>query len=216
MNCQRIYRKDLPVVNFDEEARHWDSNPDRVERALAIANTIGELVKLDPPPKALEYGCGTGLVTFALHPQLGHITLADSSPGMIAVVQDKIANGNLTNMVPIVLDLTTDPLPDEHYDLIYTVMALHHVLDIEGILGKFYTLLESGGRLAIADLDKEDGSFHGDSFDGHAGFDRDALGSLLEKVGFCRIRVKTACQNIKERGGERRCYPVFVMVAEKP
>lgn len=36
-------------------------------------------------------GCGTGLLSFALQPFLGQITLADSSDGMLAVLRDKIA-----------------------------------------------------------------------------------------------------------------------------
>ena len=124
---------------------------------------------------ALEYGCGTGLVSFALQPQLGHITLADSSTGMLAVLREKIAAGNIQNMTPVQLDLITDPLPAERYQLIYTLLTLHHIPDTDKILRAFYQLLDSSGYLCVADLDKEDGTFHEDEFHGHLGFDREEL-----------------------------------------
>ena len=39
---------------------------------------------------ALDYGCGTGLLSFPLKDELGHITLNDNSAGMLEVVQEKI------------------------------------------------------------------------------------------------------------------------------
>ena len=103
---------------FDQKAAQWDAKPVRVERALAVADSIKAAVPLSPHMTALEYGCGTGLVSFALQSQLGHITLADSSTGMLTVLQEKIATGNIQNMTPLQLDLITDPLPAERYQLI--------------------------------------------------------------------------------------------------
>ena len=48
----------------------------------------------------------------------------------------------------------------ERFDLVYTLMTLHHIPDTAKILGSFQALLQPGGVLCIADLDKEDGSFH--------------------------------------------------------
>ena len=41
-------------------------------------------------------------------------------------------------------------------------MTLHHIPDTNGILNKFHALLEPNGYLLVADLEKEDGSFHTD------------------------------------------------------
>jgi hypothetical protein len=46
----------------------------------------------------------------------------------------------------------------------------------------FMSLLKPGGHLAIADLYTEDGSFHGDGFHGHKGFDPAILAAMLEKT----------------------------------
>jgi SAM-dependent methyltransferase len=57
-----------------------------VERGRQLAEAIRARVPLDPSMHALDYGCGTGLLSFPLRDALGHITLQDSSPGMLAVL----------------------------------------------------------------------------------------------------------------------------------
>ena len=54
--------------------------------------------------------------------------------------------------------------------------------------------METGSRIALIDLDKEDGSFHSDNSLGgfHCGFDRHALESILTKYAFEKIDFVTA------------------------
>lgn len=204
------------MSEFDARARDWDADPAKVERAQAVAAAIRDAVPLRPGMHALEYGCGTGLLSFALREELARITLADSSEGMLAVLREKIAHSGADNMQVVRLDLTTDPLPAERFDLIYTLMTLHHIPDTEQILRRFRALLAPGGVLAVADLDAEDGSFHGEGFTGHNGFDRDALAAQLRAVGLEEPRCETAYEIVKEVEGRARRYPVFLAVARAP
>jgi ubiquinone/menaquinone biosynthesis C-methylase UbiE len=203
------------VNDFDQKAATWDSDPRRAERARAVAAGIRASVPLHPGITALEYGCGTGLLSFALRRDLGPITLADSSPGMLAVLAEKIAAGSIHNMTPLRLDLATDPLPDQRFQLIYTLMTLHHVADTAKLLGDFCALLEAQGFLCVADLDKEDGSFHGPGFPGHKGFDRGELRELAEQIGFRDIEFRTVYYVTKEIEAGKKEFPVFLMTARK-
>ena len=106
-----------------------------------------------------EYGCGTGLLSFNLQPHLKKITLADNSEGMLSVLKRKIRQNDLPNMLPIKIDLLEDAMPNENYDLIYTLMALHHIVETEKIIKQFHSLMKPGGYLCIADLEKEDGTY---------------------------------------------------------
>ncbi len=206
----------LPSTNhFDASARTWDCDPVKQARALAVAEGIRSLVPIAPHMHALEYGCGTGLLSFALQPHLEHISLADSSEGMLAVLDEKITANRITNMHPHQLDLVTDPLPAERYDLIYTLMTCHHIQDTTALLRNLHTLLASSGHLCLADLDAEDGSFHGQGFFGHNGFDRGALGAIAETVGFRDIRFATVFRMTKGEGPDAKEYPIFLMVARK-
>jgi ubiquinone/menaquinone biosynthesis C-methylase UbiE len=88
---------------------------------------------------ALDYGSGSGLLSFPLKDELGHITLKDTSAGMLAVAEEKIAAQGVANMSTRQTDLTAEPLPDERYDLIYSSMTLHHIPDTDAILKTFHT-----------------------------------------------------------------------------
>jgi ubiquinone/menaquinone biosynthesis C-methylase UbiE len=204
------------MTNFDEQAKDWDSDPKKVERARVVANAIRNTVPLSKDMKVLEYGCGTGLLSFALQSDLGEITLADTSQGMLDVLKEKIANSGVTNMHPVRLDLLSDPLPNGRYDLTYSLMVLHHIDNVKKVLFGFHDLLVPGGTLLVADLDKEDGSFHTDgSTDVHLGFDHAELQKMVEEAGFENISFTTAYEIKKPVGNEEKTFPVFLMSAQK-
>ncbi|MDA8381861.1 MAG: class I SAM-dependent methyltransferase [Betaproteobacteria bacterium] len=201
--------------SFDERAKTWDQDPAKVERALAVARAIRIQVPLSARMQALEYGCGTGLLGFALQPDLGHLDLADTSPGMLAVLDQKIEATGARNMRTMKLDLTADSLPPESYDLVFSMMAFHHIADIDRLLRSLYALIATRGYLCVADLDAEDGSFHGSGFTGHNGFDRDDLKRRTVAAGFRNVRFSTAFRITKDDSPGQTDFPVFLMVAEK-
>lgn len=204
------------MTNFDERAKEWDSDPDKVARAQAVANAIRKMVPLSSSMKAFEYGCGTGLLSFALQSDLGQITLADTSQGMLDVLKGKIASANVTNMHPVRLDLTSDPLPGQRYDLTYSLLTLHHIQDVRSMLIKFHELLTPQGYLLVADLDKEDGSFHTDgTTDVHLGFDRRELQRMVEEIGFQNLAFSTAYTIKKKIDQEEKAFPIFLLAAQK-
>ncbi len=204
------------MTNFDERAKNWDADPKRMERARAVADVIRNTIPLSRELKALEYGCGTGLLSFALRSDLGEITLADTSQGMLDVLREKILEAKVTNMHPVRLDLLSDPLPAERYHLTYSLMVLHHIGDVQKVLSRFCELLMPGGTLLVADLDKEDGSFHTDgSTDVHLGFDHDELRRMVEDAGFGNVSFTTAYEIKKQIDSEEKVFPVFLMVAKK-
>jgi ubiquinone/menaquinone biosynthesis C-methylase UbiE len=186
-----------------------------IQRGATIAAAIRAAVPLGPDMRALDYGSGTGLLSFPLRDALGHITLKDSSAGMLAVAAEKIAAQGIANMSTRQADLTAEPLPEERYELIVSAMTLHHIPDTARILKVFHDLLTPGGWLAIADLDTEDGSFHGPEVDVHHGFDREALAGLTRAAGFTEIRFETVFAIDKETPAGARAYPVFLMLARR-
>jgi 2-polyprenyl-3-methyl-5-hydroxy-6-metoxy-1,4-benzoquinol methylase len=199
---------------FDHKALDWERDPMKAKRALAAGRAIAQAVPV-AGKRVLDYGCGTGLLGFTLLAQAAHVTLADSSPGMLEVLRGKITASGAANLTPLRLDLQVDPLPEARFDLVCSLMVLHHIPDTRAILKKFHALLEPGGWLALLDLDQEDGSFHEPGVDVHPGFDRSAFQADLEAVGFSQIKFSTAnvIQREPERGGGR--YPVFLATGRK-
>lgn len=199
------------MSEFDQKARTWDDDPAKVARAERVAEAIRRLAGDLSDRHALEVGCGTGLLGFALRPHVARMTLADTSAGMLEVLREKIAASGLDGMEALQHDFTQGPLPPSRYGLLCNLMTLHHIPDTADALRRFHALLEPGGLLAIADLDTEDGSFHGEGVDVHHGFDRDDLRAGLVRAGFGDIRFDTPF--VIERAGKR--FPVFLVVAAR-
>jgi ubiquinone/menaquinone biosynthesis C-methylase UbiE len=201
------------TTSFDERAATWDDDPDRRRRAQVVAARINELVRPTPETRVLEYGAGTGLLSFALKPYVGQITMADISTGMLEQIDKKITASGMRDLRSMRLDLTKDPVPKERYDLVCLQMILHHILDIDGILRSLHHILVPGGVLAVADLDTEDGTFHAEAFEGYLGFDRVELGDKARDAGFQDVRFDDVLTIHKERDGVEREYPMFLMLA---
>lgn len=201
--------------HFDEKAAGWDSDPDKVATAQEVARAVAANVPTGPAARLLEYGAGTGLVTQALLGRVGQVTLADSSPGMRAVVQRKINAGELPVDSRVWdLDLEVQKAPPGRFDIVVASLVLHHVRTLKPVLEGLVSMLEPGGHLCIADLDAEDGSFHGHrhDFDGHDGFDRDTLARSLESAGLADV-VVSDCTTILREGTP---YSVFLATARRP
>lgn len=200
---------------FDSQAATWDQDPQKVARAVTVARAITEQVPV-AGQRVLEYGCGTGLLGFALQPLAQTVALADTSEGMLDVLKKKIAASGAGNLQPLRLDLLHDPRPAGAFDLICSLMTLHHIPDTQGILHAFHGVLVPGGWVALADLDTEDGSFHGPEVtEVHLGFDRQVLGRQLELAGFREVRFSTVFDIQRDGGGPGRSFPVFLVVARK-
>ncbi|MFW6237737.1 MAG: class I SAM-dependent DNA methyltransferase [Halanaerobiales bacterium] len=202
------------MSSFDSKAKKWDKDPGRRKRAREVAEGIRQNIKITPEMKALEYGCGTGLLSFQLHTHFDKIVLADISRGMLEVAEEKIAQKKVENMETRRLNLTEEPVPDETFDVIFTLMTLHHIKDIKGLLSKFNLLLSTSGYLCIADLVKEDGSFHGKKFEGHNGFAKEELVSHLEREGFKINYYEIIFKRRKVIRGKEKEFPIFLLIAE--
>lgn len=202
--------------DFDQKAAEWDKNPMVWDRSKAIANEIMNLIPLRKDMRALEFGAGTGITSFLLKDHLKEITLMDSSREMVRVMNEKIDSSKATNLKAVFFNLENEEFKDGKFDLIFTQMVLHHVNDIDNIIKVFHQLLNKGSYLAIADLYKEDGSFHGEGFTGHNGFNMDPLSDILLKNGFSDVSHKPCFVIDKEISEtESKQFEVFIMVARK-
>lgn len=199
---------------FDLKAAGWDQNPMHWDRSAAIAKELLKQVPVRKEMTALEYGAGTGITSFLLKDHLKKITMMDSSPEMVRVMQEKIKATNSQNLKPLLFNLEKEEWEGEKFNLLITQMVLHHVADLDNILHKFREMTVPGGYLAIADLYPEDGSFHGEGFTGHKGFDTNLLADILRKHRFGNI-FSRKCFTINKKISENiiREFDLFLLVA---
>ena len=198
------------MSRFDSAAADWDKGDMRQRIAAETAESILKNVPLRDNMDLLDFGAGTGLLTFRLAPSVRSVTAVDTSPKMLEMLKSKSTPEHVIKTV--CGDITQVPL-DETFDGIISSMAMHHVEHTEGFLKTLYDHLRPGGFIAIADLDKEDGTFHSHGNEGvyHFGFDRQALKETAEKNGFTGIGFDTAL-TIEKPGGN---YPIFLFSAYK-
>ncbi len=203
--------------NFDQDATNWDQVPGRVKVAQDIARSMIREIDLTPDMDVLDFGCGTGLLTFALQPFVNSITGVDSSQGMLDVFRKKIKERKLENVKAEYIDLEKGDVLKGSFHLIVSSMTLHHIRNIPPLVKQFHSLLLPSGELAIADLEPDGGQFHSNN-EGvfHFGFNRMTLCQMFSDTGFCDIRHWTAAQVEKPvAGGPIRTFKIFLIIGRK-
>jgi ubiquinone/menaquinone biosynthesis C-methylase UbiE len=200
--------------DFDKAAVTWDDEPRRVQLARDVAAAIISAAQPTGEMDALDFGCGTGLLTLLLQPHVRSITGIDTSCGMLEVLERKVREWGLSNVRALYCDVGSGDRPEGAFHLIVSSMALHHVADLSPLFRLFYGLLLPGGILCIADLDKEDGTFHDDPIGVlHFGFDRTEVMEQLASAGFTDIRAVTAAVVRKSSPDRSRDYQIFLISA---
>lgn len=205
---------------FDNKAAEWDANALRAALADAVSRAILAHMPVAMPENALEFGCGTGLVTTRIAPYCKRLIALDSSVEMLRMLTGKIAAESITNVVPLHLEFSRPEAAsalDGGFNFIFSSMTLHHIPDTTTFLRELAGHMAPGAMLSIADLDAEDGLFHDDSNEMvHHGFERGALKEILEAAGFGNVSFMTAhVIEKKNRAGNRADYPVFLVTATK-
>lgn len=203
------------VEYFDALSGEWDESERRTELARNVAKSLLDAIPHCGQERVMELGCGTGLVTAALAPFFSSILAVDSSAGMLEVLAQKLERSGIGNVRVMKADFAHH-MPVGPFDLIFSSMTLHHVDDVEGLFGQAFEQLAPGGYVAFADLEKEDGTFHGPEVPTvrHRGFDPLDLRRWLENRRFTSVDVRHA-HTVTKQGtdGVIHDYPVLMVTA---
>lgn len=169
---------------FNAVAQTWDQNDMRLSLAKNITDAILESVSFSKDDCVLDFGCGTGLVGLNIAPFVGKLVGADLSSAMLEQFQRKADESGLSHVETLALDADAN-FGTWQFDRIVSAMAFHHIEEPSRLIRKFSRILSNKGLLAIADLDKEDGSFHSDNTGVyHFGFSREEWVRFFTENGF--------------------------------
>ncbi|MDD5359847.1 MAG: class I SAM-dependent methyltransferase [Sulfurovaceae bacterium] len=195
---------------FAQKSKNWDMNSTRVRNAKEIADVILKNISMNKDMILADFGAGTGLLTYFLAPNVGKIVAIDNSRSML---DEFLAKQNeFACDTDVIYGDISECENDLKFDGVASSMTMHHVENTKDLLLKLFNMLKSDGFIAIADLDREDGSFHGDNTGVfHFGFDRDELEIIAREVGFKDIKFETANMIEKPNG----TFSVFAMTARK-
>lgn len=118
------------------------------DRVIPFAR-LEQILKVLALPHAgnlLDAGGGTGRVAHALRPYVGSVVVADVSRGMLAQARRK-------DLAAASAETERLPFPDEAFDRVLMVDALHHVVHQAETARELYRVLKPGGRLVIEEPD---------------------------------------------------------------
>jgi demethylmenaquinone methyltransferase/2-methoxy-6-polyprenyl-1,4-benzoquinol methylase len=108
---------------------------------------LTELVQLPIGGRLLDVGGGTGRVSQFFVEQCGNIYLADLSYEML--VESRTKN----NLLPACSHSEFLPFPDQIFERIIMIDALHHVCDHQQSINELWRVLKPGGRIIIEEPD---------------------------------------------------------------
>lgn len=194
--------------HFSRAAQSFDHSP--ISQQLAkMGSCVWPLLDLQPWQHWLDFGAGTGLFSVPLAEKVAQVTALDTSAAML----EKLALKQVANIHLLNRDVF-DGLP-ERYDGVISSMALHHVADTLRLLRCLHAALNPGATIALIDLYKEDGSFHGDNKGKgveHLGFEPRELLELAGQAGFIQLDCREITRIHHKNGRE---YPLFLLVGKK-
>lgn len=188
------------MSSFDALAKDWDKNARRVAVAKNIADHIKKCVGKNL--KILDFGCGTGLLSYNLTDIAIKIVGIDNSQKMVEEFNKKSPN------LQKIRAYTSFEKIDERFDLVVSSMTLHHIKDIANLIKQLTNYLAPGAKVCIADLCKEDGSFHDRGNEGvyHFGFEPKELIELFASFGF-----RLLCHKQPFVIKKQKAYPLFLL-----
>ncbi len=177
---------------FDAAAAEWDKNQTRVNMATKITSQIIKNIPLQSNHTVMDFGCGTGLVGLNIAPLVAKLVGADLSSEMLKNFKAKAQMQGLQNVEALEVDSNSD-LGENRYDAIVSAMTIHHIEKPNELFGKFTKAIKKGGYLGVADLAKEDGSFHSDNAGVyHFGFTTEEFSEFFTKNGFEKPHITVA------------------------
>lgn len=199
---------------FDEAAKTWDNKQTSIESSSACVQNLKKHITLKEDAQILDYGCGTGFISFSLSSEKNSVLGMDYSDGMVNRFNEKAKELNFDNIKAIKHNMNEDEIEKNRFDLFISSMTMHHIKDTKMFAKKAYNCLVDDGIVCINDLEEEDGTFHAKhNNDGveHFGYEIEDVKKIFESVGFKIISCDTVY--VHERNDKE--YPLFNLIGKK-
>lgn len=145
--------------------QHGHSHKGKSSESRLDPQTIVESLALQPGMRVMDAGCGGGYMTLRfseLVGETGSVIALDPDTGAIDDLSEVCVEKNLSNVTPLVGDITSrTPFDDESLDLIYISMVVHGFSSeaLEGFRQEAARLLKRGGKLAVIEVHRRESPF---------------------------------------------------------
>lgn len=120
----------------------------QAERHVDLETRLRRLLApLTGEERAVDVGCGTGALAYALAPLVGEVVGVDSSEAYLAAAREQAPPG----CTFVEGDAAALPFPYGDFDLAGCLRVLHHVRRPELVVAELARVTRRGGRILIAD-----------------------------------------------------------------
>ena len=203
--------------DFEKTLMKWDKEPGRLSMTHKIAQAMLNRTSPRGTEVLLDYGTGTGLIALEFYHSVKKIVAVDSSKDMLTFLRKKLNAESITTIEPLEWSIGNDLQKLPRFDIIIVSLTLHHVMDTALAAEVFYSLLNPGGTIAVADLDPDNGESHGPEMTVHNGFVRENLREIFKKAGFTNIQFDNVATltKVSSKTREIKDFPIFLMIAHK-
>jgi ubiquinone/menaquinone biosynthesis C-methylase UbiE len=146
-----------------------------------------------------DLGCGTGQLTAALAPFVGHVIAVDASAAMLQAAKKRLHG--FDNVELRRGDLEALPIDDGRLDAATLALVLHHLPEPDRALADVARVLKSRGRLLIVDMLPHDRESYRQQM-GHVwlGFSDEHVRRILDESGFGDVRIVPLSPDPKSKG----------------
>ena len=139
------------------QAADWLERPSR-EAEEKTSRLVG-LLKLKPGEQVADIGAGTGYLTRRMANLIspgGRVFAVDIQPEMLVLLTNKLSRAGITNVMPVLGEITDPKLPPALMDFIIMVDVYHEFSHPYEMTAAMCRALKPGGRLAFVEFRKED------------------------------------------------------------
>lgn len=117
-----------------------------------IIEKIKNAAKLSEKMKVLDAGCGPGIITEALAPNVKELVAYDLTPKMVEAARIRCESAGLNNVEYKTGMIESLPYDDEYFDSVVSRLVMHHLSEPIRGFREMYRVLKKGGKLILADI----------------------------------------------------------------
>lgn len=140
----------------DRERAFWDRNAAKYDRVTTgmFGGPMSRVLQLTADRAAgaaevLEVAAGTGLITAAIAPRVGHVVATDYAEGMLVQLRERMRTAGIANVDAVRRDIYELGFPAARFDVVVAGNVLHLVPDLDRAIDALRYVLRPGGALIV-------------------------------------------------------------------
>jgi ubiquinone/menaquinone biosynthesis C-methylase UbiE len=137
----------------------WLMRPERQKEE--DCEQLLKVLEFEEGAAVCDMGCGNGFYTLPFAKQVGEtgkVYAVDIQPEMLELLNDRVKEAKLTNIVPVLGTIVNPKLPDGALDAIVLIDVYHEFSHPEQMLARMRAALKPKGRLILVEFRLEDES----------------------------------------------------------